>query len=113
MPVLIHDQVAALEVAVHDGRAVGVQVEHSARRLGAAGQIKKKARFICWGAGWYSLKALRNAWEYVPHVLRVISVWTDFRAGDGRSPLTRNRTFAAVGGGTRIGVFPARADLNR
>lgn len=35
VPVLVHDQVAALEVTVYDRRAVGVQVEHSARRLEA------------------------------------------------------------------------------
>lgn len=33
MPVLINNEVAALEVSVHDGRAVGVQVEHPACRL--------------------------------------------------------------------------------
>lgn len=44
MPVLIHDQVAALEVPVHDGRAVGVQVEHPTGRLGAEQENTKTAR---------------------------------------------------------------------
>lgn len=41
MPVLIHDQVAALEVAVYDGRAMGVQVQHSTRRLGGKPETKR------------------------------------------------------------------------
>lgn len=36
MPMLVDDQIAALQVAVNDGRAVSVQVEHPARRLAAA-----------------------------------------------------------------------------
>lgn len=33
MPVIVNHEIAALQVPVHNGRAVGVQVQHASRRL--------------------------------------------------------------------------------
>ncbi len=37
-PVIVHDQIRALEVSVADGRRVAVQIQHASRRLQRAGQ---------------------------------------------------------------------------
>lgn len=72
MPVFIHDEVAALEVAVHDGRAVSVQVQHSTRRLGASRTTSKTEEGML-AADAY-LPALASQRMFAPPVRRAISV---------------------------------------